>query len=248
MIRDAEPFFVGALPGVGVGVPPLPPANLTPNRRWGAPRRHRPRFSLRTFLLFAALVAVPIGWLGRAVAIARHERATMAALKEKGCLFMFHEDDESPIAVRYALGLLGDDEPWNVSWIAIDGRKAPFGDADMVHLRALTRVRNVWLHSTQVSDAGLGQLEGLTELKWLELQETPTTDAGLQNLKGLTQLKFLNLSETQVTDDGLAQLEGLTRLNSLNLSHTKVTPCGIERLKAALPQLRIASTVDAAIR
>ena len=168
----------------------------------------------------------------------------MAALGEKGCLFQYHEDYESPIAVRHALGLLGDGRPWNVSWIAVDGRKVPFGDADLVHLRALTRVEVVWLHSTQVSDAGLAQLAGLTELKWLELQETQTTDADLQHLQRLTQLKFLNLSETQVTDAGPVNLQGLTRLESLNLSHTKVTRRGIERLKAALPQLQIASTAD----
>ena len=70
---------------------------------------------------------------------------------------------------------------------------APGTDAALVHLKALTHLRELDLSGTEVTDAGLGHLEGLSQLQKLDLGETGVTDAGLAHLQGLTQLRTLDL-------------------------------------------------------
>ena len=63
------------------------------------------------------------------------------------------------------------------------------------------------LASTKVTDAELEHLKGLTRLEFLVLTNTEVTDAGLTHLEGLTRLQTLYLSGTKVTDDGVAKLQ-----------------------------------------
>ena len=54
---------------------------------------------------------------------------------------------------------------------------------------------------------GLFHLKGLTKLDQLILDDTKVTDAGLAHLKELTKLRYLSLSNTKVTDAGVKQLQ-----------------------------------------
>jgi hypothetical protein len=56
-------------------------------------------------------------------------------------------------------------------------------DADLEHLKGLTRLHALWLESTRVTDAGLEHLERLSNLRQLYLQNTRVTDAGVEKLK-----------------------------------------------------------------
>ena len=80
-------------------------------------------------------------------------------------------------------------------------------DTELVHLKELTKLRDLNLQRTNVTDAGLVHLKGLTNLQILVLWDTKVTDAGLIPLKGLTNLKYLGLSRTDVTDAGIKQLQ-----------------------------------------
>jgi hypothetical protein len=110
-------------------------------------------------------------------------------------------------------------------------------DAGLVHLTGLSNLRELRLWDTQVADAGLVHLEGLPNLMNLGLSDTQVTDAGLVHLKRLSKLQSLYLSRTRVTDVGFVHLEGLTNLTQLGLSHTRVTDAGLVYLKE-LSQLR----------
>ena len=57
----------------------------------------------------------------------------------------------------------------------------------------------VFLSFTEVTDAELVHLKGLTNLKELELRDTQVTGEGFKHLKGLTNLEMLDLGLTQVT-------------------------------------------------
>jgi hypothetical protein len=48
---------------------------------------------------------------------------------------------------------------------------------------------------------------GLTRLEELDLSYTKVTDAGFDNFRELTRLKELWLHDTQVTDAGVAELQ-----------------------------------------
>ena len=65
----------------------------------------------------------------------------------------------------------------------LDVDQAYLTDADLVHLRGLTDLRNLSLSNGQITDAGMGNLEGLTKLSSLSLQFTRITDTGLVHLK-----------------------------------------------------------------
>jgi len=50
-------------------------------------------------------------------------------------------------------------------------------------------------------------LKGLTKLKDLGLSGTKITDTGLVHLEGLTKLTYLGLNATKVTDPGVKKLQ-----------------------------------------
>ena len=112
-------------------------------------------------------------------------------------------------------------------------------DADLVHLKGLTKLQTLSLINTKVTDAGLVHLKGMTNLQRLDLTDTKVTDAGLVHLKGLTKLQYLDLEGTKVTDAGLVHLKGLTNLQTLILTDTKATDAGVKKLQAALPKCDI---------
>jgi hypothetical protein len=64
-------------------------------------------------------------------------------------------------------------------------------------------------------------------------------DRGAKHLKPLSRLKNLYLGGTQVTDQGLVELQGLSRLHFLSLAETRVTAEAVERLREALPTLKV---------
>ena len=82
-----------------------------------------------------------------------------------------------------------------------------FGDAEMVHLKGLTKLQTLELFGSKVTDAGLVHLKGLTGLQTFYLGETQITDAGLVHLKGMAELQWLYLQRTKVTDQGVADLQ-----------------------------------------
>ena len=111
-------------------------------------------------------------------------------------------------------------------------------DADLVHLKGLTKLQTLGLAHTKVTDGGLVHLKGLAKLQTLNLMRTKITDAGLVHLKGLTGLQTLGLP-SQITDAGLVHLKGMTNLTYLNLAMTKITDAGIADLKKSLPNCNI---------
>ena len=71
---------------------------------------------------------------------------------------------------------------------------------------------NVFMHLTKLS-----------RLQNLSLKNTDVSDAGLEHLIRIRFLNSLNLGGTKVTDDGLTQLTtGLTNLSRLILDDTKI--------------------------
>ena len=96
------------------------------------------------------------------------------------------------------------------------------------------------LSGQDITDEQLAEkLKGLTKLEELSLGYTKITDAGLVHLKGLTNLEWLFLEDTQITDAGLVHLKGLTNLKHLSLWNTKITDAGVQELKKALPDCYI---------
>jgi hypothetical protein len=136
-------------------------------------------------------------------------------------------------------------------------------DEDLVHLKPLRSLWNLFLEGTPITSKGLLQLDAFDHLerlnliktkidddalKWvaknkglrvLGLNDTNITDKGLSHISGLKELEGLLLSGTKVTDAGLTHLKGMTTLQRLYLEKTAVTDEGVASLQKALPNLWI---------
>lgn len=134
-----------------------------------------------------------------------------------------HERD-----IRFARDLPMD--PFELILINL-GENQKIDDAGLPHLRGLTNLTTLIIHTTRVSNAGLEHLKGLTNLRGLNLAHTRVTDPGLVHLGGLTELLWLDLAGTRVSDAGLARLKSFTNLTELKLWLTKVGDAGLAHLK-----------------
>src|SRR5207247_10412717 len=86
------------------------------------------------------------------------------------------------------------------------------GDAGLAHLKSTTRLVQLTLNGTRVTDDGLALLRELPcrrSLQTLHLASLPITDEGLSHLRDFERLEILNLSDTRVTDDGLRHVARL---------------------------------------
>ena len=172
---------------IGIGPFPLSKAcPLTANDKGTSsdaiprkPRRRWPRFSLRTLLILVTLLSIALGWF---VHRGERQRRAVAALKAVGG------------EVYYATDLTGAEKSFGL------GRWLPRDYFDEVYLVSLSG-RN------DVTDANLAHVRDLTRLEWLDATHTEVTDAGLANLQGLTRLRTLELTRTKVTPSGIVRLK-----------------------------------------
>ena len=114
-------------------------------------------------------------------------------------------------------------------------------DAGVAHLRILPRLKYIHLTKSQITDESLRIFGTMPQLNGLCLEENSFTDKGLVQRKDLHRLQelYVGLGETNITDASVDSLMGLTNLKMLDLQKTKVTPEAVEKLKAAIPGLKV---------
>ncbi|MFO1043343.1 MAG: hypothetical protein U0941_16285 [Planctomycetaceae bacterium] len=138
-------------------------------------------------------------------------------------------------------------------------------DAGLKELIGLKHLKSLNLRSNSITDAGLKELKELTALQSLDLSRTPVTGTGLTELKELTNLRSLGLGysttdaglnalpelkslqslaliEMKVTETSLENLESLRGLQSIELRDTPVSAASLNRLRKALPDVKIMIT------
>ena len=93
-----------------------------------------------------------------------------------------------------------------------------------------TRVRQLSLYRSNVTDDDLKLIAGMESLEELDLQRTPATDACLATLRSLPNLRTLQLGGygTNIADAGMKHLPGMQRLEELDLSRTNITDAAME--------------------
>ncbi|MGO9115291.1 MAG: leucine-rich repeat domain-containing protein [Thermoguttaceae bacterium] len=112
-------------------------------------------------------------------------------------------------------------------------------DATTRRLLPLEKLEILDLSYCRVTDAGVKQIAGLRTLKTLGLCATETTDAGLAPLANLACLEHLNLASTPVSDACLVHLAGIKKLSWLQVNQTAITDDGVDRIRKAMPKLRV---------
>jgi len=106
------------------------------------------------------------------------------------------------------------------------------GLAHLSHLKGLTMMR---VFGVRIGDEGLRHIASLKELRMLDLSGTKVTDAGLVYLNELPALEFLQLNQTQITDKGLQTLRAHPRLRGVHTDETQVSEAAREAFRTSRP-------------
>jgi hypothetical protein len=191
------------------------------------------RFSLRGLIVLVLVAGAGLGWFVRS---ARIQRQAVAVIEQAGGSVAYEWDFQNgkripngePGWPKWLVDLLEVDYFGNVVAVDLIGSGS---DELLVEVSKLTRLEDLQLKGSEVTDAGLAFLSGLTGLKRLLLRETKVTDAGLIHLTGLSELEQLTLGSTECSDAGLRHLRRLSRLKRLGLANTRVTEAAIANLK-----------------
>ena len=212
----------------------LTPVADKPRRRWY-------QYSLRSLFILTTLVAIACSWYAYEMNEAAKRRAAIAEIEKLGGGVYYYDGPhgEPPKWYSWMRKLHGDQHLGNAVYVGLNN--PGITDADLVHLRGLTKIEMLYLTQSQITETGLVHLGDLANLRMLDLVWTQTTDAGLVHLKSLANLEQLFLRGTLTTDAGLVHLEGLTRLRFLDLQVTHVTDEGVKKLQKALPNCTINS-------
>jgi hypothetical protein len=156
-------------------------------------RRRWFQFSLRTLLIVALVLSIPLAWVAARMRQAGRQREAVEAIRKLGGRVEYDHQRENIDGYRvldlsrklpgrkWLRGSFGDDFFSNVDAVTLDGQK--------------------------VSDADLQSLAGLSRVKELTLTNIDITDAGLEYLKRLEQLEFVYLRGSLVTDEGVRSLQ-----------------------------------------
>lgn len=122
------------------------------------------------------------------------------------------------------------------------------GDAAMLAIAKLSRLKSLRLWHNLETAEGLKALSGMTALKKLHLgQRLPgrpakpasLTDATIADLVRMSGLEELSLMEARLSGDALLALKGLPTLKKLTIAQVDIPAADIDKLKAALPTVTL---------
>jgi hypothetical protein len=121
----------------------------------------------------------------------------------------------------------------------VDGEKhltlTGWDQKDYSVLRARPDAAVLQMANSDVTDETLKLLKGMTRLRELDLSDSSVTDNGLANLSGLP-LERLRLARTKVTDAGFTDhIAAIATLTMVDVSGTDVKPETIDAWKKAQP-------------
>ena len=204
---------------------PEPTANA-PVTSQHAPRRLRPRFSIRSALLLTVLVAVGL-WLEINRSRFEAQRRTIERLTgTSGCW----------------MRTVPDGPAWLRRW------------AGPGYFEGITSYRDLALVDGR-APCSLTYRD-CTGLQGLSLAYVPVTDDDLAALESLKGLEVLHICPDQITDSGLMHLSALSKLKELQMGvlpmglagqsyfgAPRITVDGRKRLQRALPGLKIIDSV-----
>jgi hypothetical protein len=177
--------------------------------------RWRSLYSVRSFLLIAAVGIIPFSWLTAEIKRAELQAGMVKTVDRLGGVtiddltyFSAREYRLEPPEPRWARALMGDDFFRAVPLVAFGG--ANLNDAQLAevfNIPGIERISWLTLGATKITDAGLVGIRRCPALQTLLLQNSAITDAGLQSLYPLSQLRYLDLRNTGVTEKGVDKLQ-----------------------------------------
>jgi hypothetical protein len=170
---------------------------------------------------------------------------SLAALKNLRSLSMFHPSWNLPTFTGAGLAHLKDLP--KLEKLTFAGSTA--GDAALEAVGQLKQLKEFSTWHTAQTQAGNAHLLNLPELKSLRIGQrlpmrgapTPASfdDSTLPTLAKITSLETLHLFEARLSFAALEQLKALPKLKTLRITQSDVSPEDIEKLRAALPDVKL---------
>ncbi len=229
------------------------------------PRRFS-RYSLRGLLV--AVTAIGI-WLGYTVSQVRTQREAVRQIQAAGgsIMYEYHEfaprkwtTAQSPSGPEWLRRLAGPelfdrpsiislhnppDDRWaeaarkltTIKYLLLSGQSIT--DAAIVQLGPLTKLWELQLTQTSVTDDALKAVGAFPKLKWMRIVSPTISDAGIAHLAQLRDLEELTLKCPQVTDQSLPVLAGFKKLGMLDIMRTQITEAAAAKLHQLLPNCTI---------
>jgi hypothetical protein len=169
------------------------------------------RLSVRDLMVVVLVTGGGLGWL---IHSARVQREAVAAIERvRGYVAYDWQQvgtsihrDKRPGYPEWIVGLLGKDYFGHVVWVGLGPRGS---DLEMIHVGKLSRLEDLDLDDSSVTDAGLIHLKGLNHLKWVFLRGTKVTDAGLEHLRKLGGHPSIHLGwdKARISDTAVTALQ-----------------------------------------
>jgi hypothetical protein len=225
--------------------------------------RYRYRFSLRTFLVATALIAM---WLGLKVKFDVAHQHAVTTITSAGGKFSVHDRSSNfPWGIwaeRYDISLWRLDRPASaevfksltdlrspsVYWLEL--ANSGITDESVRYVRNLRGIEFLSLANetyyggalipnnvqNKITDTGLDQLRGLSSLRGVDLAGTDATDQVLDVVTTMPNLMWIKLDGTHVTGANASRLCQLKFLASLDMNGCHISSEGFREL-SKLPQV-----------
>jgi hypothetical protein len=216
---------------------PCPASNRPARRHW------RFQFSLRTLLLFVSVVGVLCGYLGMFIQSAQKQRKAVAQIQRLGGQvnydyeFGHHDSPPTPPGPSFLRRIFGEDAFANVKYVSLYSETNTIRDEDLIVLRELPKVDQLYLWSPGITDRGMKIVAENRNLQQLSLVDVNISGDGLMLFGKNERLESLYLHAASIDDSTISGIETQGSVRCLILRKTGLTDAGLASV-ARLLQLR----------
>ncbi len=209
------------------------------------------------FCVLAVWTAVAIPSFVQINSVFADEEAAVRRLQELGGTIQFDKEGKDRAVIRVYLSgakikdedLLNLEELHELKELSISGQtqKSPprsggqITDKGLQTIGKLSKLESLNLCGNRITNAGLKELHKLKELRRLDLSLTSVNDDGMQALHPLEKLEYLRIWDVKISDVGLSHLQEIKTLKQVLLAHAEVTASGLEKLRNAIPNIKVQS-------
>ncbi len=201
------------------------------------------RFNLRTLMLLVLVTGGTVGWFSLQRQREAHRKWVIATIQASKSSIEY-----DGLGISRILWFGGSADPASLPQKPLTGDEikclgscsrlrelmmvsSVMTDECLAALAHDTMLESLYSYKPKITDAGVKHLATLNGLKKLQLLRAPElTDASLAHIRGLTKLEEINLSGTNITGSGVAHLTGMTGLRSLMISSSPLTDEGLANI------------------
>jgi len=110
-------------------------------------------------------------------------------------------------------------------------------DAGLIHLKGLTKLRNLTLSGPRITDAGMQHLAGLTNIVAISFHQCAITDESFGALSAMTKLKEFDVFRTRVGGHALSRIAGAKEISKIKMRDSAITTQDIVEQIGKFPNL-----------